>query len=449
MHAACSKRIQARSLTKIRSLLFSGLIATASLSLLSEHAFAQSASASASIPDDLRLGASFRVGDQSYSLRGTRDSFQRWKHARAQLSNSGSSIAFPGRSLREAHEWLHHQSSEGWSNYEIALIARFTERGLIPVEAGRKWIEFIENWNETPDELRVQQHLAMRLSSQDSVLRRIPLQSLPTEIGAADQIAAIAALDTTIPGRKVRSKVEPPAPIVPDLTVRALASESGDAMAAALWLAAILWPHLDIVERYQLTSRVAPPSFVKDVEALTHGLLVPWQQWPEAFANLEALANDGFEIPNRWLWRIATHRYLMGDHRSLEDLLRLHAKTESPGGIDAQMLRLLTRALDPSSEGMPSDLPSIRSASNPTYRWVIAEAMRRQGRVEEAERALQAIVDSDGQFIAAWLSLAAARNTLGNGAGVVRVVDVLEQIAPPLPIYAYWLQQLRNQRIER
>lgn len=447
MHAACSKRIQARSLTKIRSLLFSGLIATASLSLPSEHAFAQSASAS--VPDDLRLGATFSVGDQTYVMRGTRDSLQRWKRARAELSSSGSSLAFPGRSLQEAHEWLHHQSSEGWSNYEIALIARFTERGLIPIESGRRWIEFIENWDATPEELRVQQHLAMRLSSQDSILRRIPQQSLPTEIGAADQIAAIASLDTTIPGRKVRSKVEPPAPIVPDLTVRALASESGDAMAAALWLAAVLWPHLDIVERYQLESRPSAASFVSDVKALTNGLLVPWQLWPQAFADLEALANDGFEIPNRWLWRIATHRYLMGDHRSLEDLLRLHARTESPSGIDAQMLRLLTRAMAPSSEGVPFDLPSIRSASNPTYRWVIAESMRRQGRVEEAERALQAIVDSDGQFIAAWLSLAAARNTLGNGAGVVRVVDVLEQIAPPLPIYAYWLHQLRNQRIER
>lgn len=398
--------------------------------------------------DELRPGGLHQIGDRHVPVDAGRDILQRFRRARQAWVAPGSSLAYSGRDFAYAHALIAEQEGAGMLALESALIARFYERGQIPLEQAQAWVGLFDEWGELDEGTRVQRHLHLRLRALHTVLELIPTKSLPEELDAAGQIAAIAAHESSIPGRKIRSRVEPPPPIDVSLTLRALASAHRDAMAAALLLAAVVWPHHDIVERYGLAEDWAQTTGpAADARALAQTLLIQPSDWARAHQELQAIVARGFEIPNRWLWRIATHRYLMGDRDSLYDLRALHARWTPASSQDAQMFALLGAMLDPEFPAATQALPSLRSAGNPTWRWIIAEGMRRQGRVEEAAAALQAIVDSDGQFIAAWFSLAAARNAMSHGAGVLLALDVLEEIAPPLPIYAYWLQQLRQQHI--
>ena len=65
---------------------------------------------------------------------------------------------------------------------------------------------------------------------------------------------------------------------------------------------------------------------------------------------------------------------------------------------------------------------------------------------ELAEKALSELVDMDVHFVAGWLSLAASRSRLGRGRDVQLALDALLEIAPPLPMYDYWVQTLSSRR---
>lgn len=397
--------------------------------------------------EDVQPNASLTLGPHRIRVTAPRDAVQRWKRARQQVSAPGSSVAFAFRDFREAHALLHAQFDDGVADLELAFLAAFYQRGLVSIDTANAWFDFLTQWPSLPEEERVRQHLALRLQALASALVVIDPSLLPTSMDDAAIIASIARQEDAIPGRKIRSRLEPPPLLGAQAVEAALKGPHHDAIAASLLLVAALWPHEDIIDRYRLSdcfeTVIAPCSSTR---AIVDALMAPHHRWPAVHEQLRALVEVGFELPNRWLWRIALHRYLLGDQQSLVDLLALHQRWYPAQSEDSRMMRLLAEILTEDFRTGTRTLPPVRSASNPTWRWVIAEAMRQKGQTEAAERALREIVDADGQFVVAWISLAAARNTLHHEAGVVRVLDVLDEIAPPLPAYEYWRQQLHRRR---
>src|SRR5699024_355138 len=120
-------------------------------------------------------------------------------------------------------------------------------------------------------------------------------------------------------------------------------------------------------------------------------------------------------------------------------------RTHYPSDAESvEIMRVLSDIAGETPSKARTDWPAADAGSNATYQWISAEAARRRGQNTAAEEALTRITETDVHFVAAWISLAAARNALARGHGVHIALQTLEEIAPPLPIYDYWRTTLRE-----
>ena len=179
------------------------------------------------------------------------------------------------------------------------------------------------------------------------------------------------------------------------------------------------------------------------VRALARVPLVGVAGWPDARARLDLVLAEGL-VPARWLWRAGVHQYLLANEEAVRDIgvwYARHVPSEEEGH---RYFFLLLDAVDGDVATPRAAWPRLQAWTNPTYRWVVAEALRVRGDHEEATALLREVVDLDAGFVAAALSLASSQLQRGR-VGAARITcDVLRLNAPPLPIYQFWQSRLEQ-----
>lgn len=390
-------------------------------------------------------GARWVVGEQRVEAPG--GSARPWQQHRYAQGLSTQTVAFDGRGLREAHAMIAAAYEAGHIAWERALIAANHRPDLIPTPLAEDWIVFLDTWPTLSEDERVAQHLSLRLRGVGAGLALAAPACLAHELESAALIAELARYEAATPGRRLRSRIEPTPPIDRDALTRALASADRAPVAAALLLLEIVAPADGWLDRFELHATIEDEHCALDLaRTYLHTMTRGSEAWPELSASWARLTVTE-PIPDRWLWRFAVHRYLHGDATAVTEL-REHFARGYPRDTDG--LRYLHVLADIADGVVSQDerlWPPARSGSNPTYRWVSAEAARVRGETETAEKALQAVTDMDVHFVAAWLSLAAARSALQRQADVDRALTAAQEVAPPLPIYRYWVEQLASRRL--
>lgn len=394
--------------------------------------------------DAVQGGARWRVDD--LTVKAPAGTPAAWRKRRAALGLSTQTLAFAGRSMPDAHAAIEQLLSEELIEWERALIAANANAQQIPTAIAADWLRFLDDWPTLSDADRVRIHTSLRLRALGTAMASTPTDCLASDLQTGALLLDIAAQEDATPGRRLRSRIEPPPVLDPARLQQALQHEDAAALRAALLLLATVAPSTPIAATFALNSALDERHCAMDQpRAIIEALLVAPSAWPRVAAVLQTARPDA-PISDRWLWRIAVHRYLMGDAaavRATADMFTQWYPRDTEGGRYITLLgALASGTVTENTQG----LPSPRSGSNPTYRWVAAEAARARGETEVAEEALAHVTDMDPHFAAAWLSLAAARSKLGRGRGVSLAVDALREIAPPLPIYSYWLDQLTQRR---
>lgn len=403
------------------------------------------AQAAASPWDAVQGGTRWRAED--VSCRAPTGSPNAWRKRRAALGLSTLTLAFPGRSLPDAHAAIEQLHDEALLDWEAALIAANAGAGFIPSAIAADWLRFLAQWPDLNDADRVRMHTSLRLRTLGTAMASTPTACLASDLMTAALIVDLAVQEDATPGRRLRSRIEPPPAVDTARIIQALQADDVHALRAALLLLATVAPATPITTTFGLDGALQDTHCaMEQARAIIEAMLVPAKDWPAVAAVLQTARPDA-PIADRWLWRIAIHRYLMGDAgavRATADMFAQWYPRDNEGG---RYMALLASIAGIRAGGQAPSLPSLRSGSNPTYRWVAAEAARVAGQTEAAEAALAHITDMDPHFAAAWLSLAAARSRLDRGYDVGLAVDALQAIAPPLPIYRYWLDQLTARRI--
>lgn len=395
--------------------------------------------------DSIQGNARWKVGP--HDVRAPSGSPAVWRQRRQALGVATQSVAFTGRSLIDAHALIQQFIDEALIGWEIALIAANSRTDLIPPALAADWIDLLQRWPDLADEQRVQQHLSLRLRAQNSGLAMAPPACLAGELRAAQWMVDLAAIEDSIPGRRLRSRTEPP-PIIPrESSAAALTGVDRQSAIASLALVALTSPSAPVLARFGVESALQDEHCALRIVRLHFGMLLrPATDWPALASELSALS-ENVPVSDRWLWRFAVHRYLLGDAPAVEALAAyfgLHYPTDTEG---LRYMMLLADLADGTLNAADTSSTSARSGSNPTYRWVSAEAARIRGETELAEKALSELMDMDVHFVAGWLSLAASRSTLGRGRDVRLALDALLEIAPPLPVYDYWISTLGSRRL--
>lgn len=390
-------------------------------------------------------GARWVVGEQHVQAPST--SARPWQQQRYAKGYSTQTVAFQGRSLAEAHAMIAAAFADGHIAWERALIAANHRPDLIPTPLAEAWLVFLDAWPKLPEDDRVAQHLSLRLRGVGGGLALAAPSCLARELESATLIAELAGYEAATPGRRLRSRIEPIPPIDRDALARALASADRAPMVAALLLLELVAPADGWLDRYELHETIEDTHCALDIaRAYLHTMTQGSDAWPALSATWTRLAASE-PIPDRWIWRFAVHRYLHGDAAAVTTL-RDHFARAYPRDTDGlRYLHVLADIADGVVTQDESLWPPARSGTNPTYRWIAAEAARVRGETEAAEKALQAVTDSDVHFVAAWLSLAAARSALQRHAEVDRALTAAQEVAPPLPIYRYWVEQLASRRL--
>lgn len=384
----------------------------------------------------------WRVG--TYTGRTPPGTPAAWRAQRKALDMSPHTVAYTGRDWAQAHTLLLSLSKENLLAWEAAFIARTYEAELIDADLARAWVQLLDGWNTLEDTERIQQHAALRLRLMGAALGSISPDCLPDQLTEAQALMDLAEIETSTPGRRLRSRIEPP-PIQPQRAEDSTpSSTSKDAVYAGTSLVALLSPATPVLAQWD-----PPPPDNTDAcatryaRALFNLLLDPQIDGARALDDLAA-QSMAFPIASRWLWRLAIHRYLMGDTRGVQRLSAYY-RTHYPSDAESvEIMRVLSDIAGETPSKARTDWPAADAGSNPTYQWISAEAARRRGQNTAAEEALTRITDTDVHFVAAWISLAAARNALARGHGVHIALQTLEEIAPPLPIYDYWRTTLRE-----
>lgn len=387
----------------------------------------------------------WRVG--AVTVERPASSEQAWRQLRQAHALHTQTLAFVGRSFEEAHAALSLLHAEGHLPWEKALIAANHRAGLIATPMASRWLGFMDDWAGLSDDQRIQQHLSLRLHALRTGMALAPPACLAATLDGATLLVDLAATEDSIPGRRLRSKIEAPPPLDDAHIRRVLAGPDRAPAIAALALVALTSPATPILDRFELQQALQEEHCALRVARVhAHTMLLPASAWEELAHEWRELQRYG-PLSDRWLWRFAIHRYLLGDARSVEELASMFTESYSEDLEGKRYMRVLSDIAD-GHISMPEALwPATRSGSNPTYRWVAAEAARVRGDTEAAEHALTDLMDMDVHFVAGWLSLASARSQLSRGARVERAFEALGEIAPHLPVYTYWIDKLASRRL--
>lgn len=387
-------------------------------------------------------------GDTSWSIgeergRTPEGAPTAWRERRNTLGMSVQTLAFTGRRFEDAHLLIDTLADEELLAWEKALIVANHDAGHLSQELTQGWVDLLRTWPSLGSGERVQQHLSLRLRIVDAGLASLAPKCLPSSLSNAQLLTELADIEASIPGRRLRSRVEPPPQRPAQLTDAALQSSDSSPIRAAVSLLALTSPATPLLTQW---ADASSPSGVhcaeRNVQRFFRLMLDPRIDGVETF---DALARNGstFPISQRWLWRVAVHRYLMGDEHAVRHVSAYFIEHYASNVEGAEIMQLLSDIADGTPSSTRTLWPRAGAGTNPTYQWVTAEAARVRRLNTEAEAALSRITDSDVHFVAAWISLAAARDALGRGRGVHLALQTLESIAPPLPIYDYWRATLR------
>lgn len=414
--------------------LFSVMIA---LSTYARTAFAASASEDdpwASLEGNMR----WRIGTlEGRTPTGTPTS---WRTARQALEMGTHTLAYSGTPWADAHRQIHALSEQNLLAWEVALIAANYHAHALDKALAVAWIELLNSWDILSETERIQRHTSLRIRILAGALASLAPHCMPTQIDDAQYLTELARIETETPGRRLRSRTEPPPmlPPRPDDT-----AASSDALDAGISLIALLAPSASLLERLpiDLTGGAAgcATSYARGLFAL---MLDPQMDGVQAFEHLTQQSVQ-FPIASLWLWRLAIHRYLMGDMRAVVRIAAYYRQAYPSDAESVEMMAVLSDIAADAPSKARHNWPAADAGSNPTYQWICAEAARRRGAIDAAEASLSRITDHDVHFVAAWLSLAAARSALSQGYGVHIALQTLEDVAPPLPIYDYWRMTLR------
>lgn len=366
-----------------------------------------------------------------------------WREYRETLGMSAQTLAFTGRSFEEAHVLIDALAKEELLAWEKALIVANHDAGHVSQELAQGWVALLRDWPELESGQRVQQHLSLRLRIVGAGLASLAPKCLPTARSNAQLLTELADIETRIPGRRLRSRIEPP-PQRPDgLTLDALQSADGPSIRAAISLIALTSPATSVLAQWaEAPSPDGKHCAQRYVQRFFRLMLDPRI---DGTAEFEALVRKGpaFPISQRWLWRFAVHRYLMGDDNTVRGISSYYIENYKNDAEGIEIMQLLSDIAGGQPSPTRSSWPRAGAGSNPTYQWVTAEAARVRRMYTDAEAALARITDADVHFVAAWISLAASRGALARGRGVHLALETLEDVAPPLPIYDYWRATLR------
>lgn len=369
-----------------------------------------------------------------------------WRQRRQALGVSTQSLSFPQRSLSDAHALIEQFADEELLGWEIALIAANSRPDLIPPPIAADWVRLLQQWPELSDTQRVQQHLSLRLRILGTGLAMAAPACLAGTLEAAEQIVTLAAIEDSIPGRRLRSRTEAPPQLPREALLHALDGVDRASVIAAIALVAFTSPATPVLGEYGLEQALEQPHCALRVARWHAAMLVRGpEEGPALLQELEQLTTQA-PASERWLWRFAVHRYLMGDVATTEGIARYFGVHYARDREGLRYIMLLADLANGELSESESARPNVRSGSNPTYRWVSAEAARVAGETELAEKALSELMDMDVHFVAGWLSLAASRSRMGRGREVQLALDALLEIAPPLPMYDYWVQTLSSRR---
>lgn len=350
-------------------------------------------------------------------------------------------IAYTGRSVRETHAVLTALASQDLLAWEAGLIAATHAAGRMKEDLAQGWIELLTQWDTLSEIERIQQHVGLRLRIHGGALAALAPACLPSTLDDAELLVTLAQIEAQTPGRRLRSRIEPP-PVQPAAWDASSIAQS-DAIYAGVSLVALLSPATPVLEQWTADTQPTTSSCAAAYQQHLFALMLDPQA--DGAEHIQQLANASraFAIDARWLWRIAVHRYLMGDTEGVRAASAYYQKHYPDDLESTEIMKVLADISSGTPNPKRTHWPDADMGSNPTYQWISAEAARVRGQVSEAEDALRRITDQDVHFVAAWISLAAARNALARGHGVHIALQTLEEIAPPLPIYDYWRTTLR------
>lgn len=367
-----------------------------------------------------------------------------WREHRQTLGMSVQTLAFTGRRFDDAHMLVYALANEELLGWEKALLVANHDAGHLSQELTQGWVALLRAWPSLEPGERVQRHLSLRLRIVDAGLASLAPKCLPSSLSNAQLLTELADIERSIPGRRLRSRVEPPPQRPEQLTDEALQSSDSSSLRAAVSLLALTSPATPILTQWaDASSPQGTHCAERTVQRFFRLMLDPRIDGATTFETL-AHKSPAFPVSQRWLWRFAVHRYLMGDEDAVRRVSAYFIEHYADNIEGAQMMQLLSDIADGTPVSTRTDWPRAGAGTNPTYQWVTAEAARVRRMNTEAEAALSRITDSDVHFVAAWISLAAARDALGRGRGVHLALQTLESIAPPLPIYDYWRATLRT-----
>lgn len=371
-----------------------------------------------------------------------------WRDHREALGMSTRTLAFTGRSFEDAHVLIDALAEEDLLAWERGLFATTYDADRLPERLAQAWIEFLRAWPVLDEGARIQRHLGLRLRMADAALASLAPTCLPSTLSNAQLLEDLASIETDLPGRRLRSRIEPPPQRPEQLTDAVFRSPDAPSVHAAVSLVALTSPATPILADWtDNTSPAGDHCAQHTVQRFFRLMLDPRIDGHHEFDML-VQESPTFPVSKRWCWRFAMHRYLMGDGSTVRSISAYFQESYPDDVEGSSVMKLLAditkqRTGGDDATAIRNDWPRAGAGSNPTYQWVSAEAARVRQKNAAAERALTQITDRDVHFVAAWISLAAARGALGRGRGVHLARQTLEDVAPPLPIYDYWRATLK------
>ena len=393
----------------------------------------------------VRPGARFEVSGRTVEVSGP--ARERWLAVRRDLGWTQATAASLSRPLGEALSGLAALADAGVLDVELALLAAHASDGDVSAERLAGWSRLVGSYGalrQEPERLRgaVAQLRLYELDSALAVASPACLGRLPTRLWPL--VEGVAQQERMTPGRRYRAMQEPPPVVDREQLAAASRGPGGGVVAAALLALAAVSPGADAaLPLHSELAEHADDCAVVAVRALARVPLVGVAGWPDARARLDLVLAEGL-VPARWLWRAGVHQYLLANEEAVRDIgvwYARHVPSEEEGH---RYFFLLRDAVDGDVATPRAAWPRLQAWTNPTYRWVVAEALRVRGDHEEATALLREVVDLDAGFVAAALSLASSQLQRGR-VGAARITcDVLRLNAPPLPIYQFWQSRLEQ-----
>lgn len=394
------------------------------------------------IYESVRAGAEWSLGQRRFEAPDEGES--EWRAVRGSLALGATTLAWRGRSLSDTVEALLALREAGLLEWEAALIAAYVESGDVTITRGQRWLDFVAALPEMDDDEAIRGSVArLRLFEFSSSLAVLSSRCLAVSDETMQVLEALAALEDSVPGRRYAS-IYRSAPTLPEGLAAALEGDDAEVAFAGLYALATLFPSRDMLNEVLRETGYVPPAQSCAIDAVmlvADAPFLPAEQWRTHYRALRAQLDEGLLAP-RWLWRIGLHQYLLGNLEALEDLATLYgeqAPDDQPGReLLTSLAGLLAGRVDEELAGggyVPYWTPA-------TYRWAIAENLRVAGRHEEAIVLFERAIDDDGDFVAAYLSLASSQLALRRVEAADRTLAALRHVVVPVPVYVFWYEAL-------